>query len=88
MLLVAMGVVVMIGRRRALLRGGEWRSPDVALERALNVEMELSSTDPEKDAAVEMARRFSGKVSAHAPARRRASAQIYFAKRQYRFAFS
>jgi hypothetical protein len=92
-----MSVLVQFRGRRAILRAGEWRCCDVALEARLNQTMEqwiaasggpeLHSADPELDAAEEIARRFAGRVTGHIPAPPRAQAQTWFAKRQYKLAF-
>jgi hypothetical protein len=93
-----MGVIVAFGRRKAILRDGDWRSSDPALEAQLNeltrswVEEcggpSLASTDPEKDAAIEIARRAGGRLVLHAVVGGRRSHRAWFAHRQYRLAFN
>lgn len=92
-----MGVVLKVGPGKAFLRRGEWRAADPDLEDELNTITQvwieetggppLNAQDPEWDAAVEVARRSGGRILGHSPANRKASARIYFARRQYRFAF-
>jgi hypothetical protein len=93
-----MGVIVAFGRRKAILRNGDWRSSDQDLEVRLNaltrswVEESggpsLASPDPERDAALEIARRAGGRLVLHAVVRGRRSHRAWFAHRQYRLAFN
>jgi len=92
-----MGVVLAFGRKRAFLRDGLWWSADPRLEEELNeltrrwVEQtggpSLKSPDPEHDAAREIARRSHGRLILHAAAPGRRAHRIWFAQRQYKFAF-
>lgn len=92
-----MGVVVKVGRQRAILRGGEWRCADARVESMLNDTMQawieecggpsLSSPDPETDAAEAVAGRVDGRVLLSVPANPRQAHRVYFARRQYRLAF-
>lgn len=93
-----MGVILSIHKQKALLRDGEWRCPDRALEEKLNrwtsawllspQGPRLDSADPEVEVAREMAARTGGRlryVSRSSPLR---SARVYFRRRQFRLAFS
>ena len=92
-----MGVIVAIGRKKAILRKGDWRSSDAALEQRLQALTQawveecggpaLDSPDPEKEAALEIARRAGGRLALHAAARGRGSHRVWLAQRQYRLAF-
>ena len=93
-----MGVVAKIGARKALLRDGEWRSADPALERQLNAVTQswieqtggppLESSDPEADLARAILQQVGGAIQQHMPAHTRRSRQLYFERRQISFDFS
>jgi len=94
----SMGVVLQVGKQRAILRAGEWRCADTKLEEQLNDTLQswieecggpsLNSPDPETDAARAVAGRVKGRVLLSVPANPRAAHRIYFARRQYSFDFS
>lgn len=93
-----MGVIVAFGRRKAILRDGGWRSSDPVLEVRLNALTQawveesggpsLASPDPERDAAIEIARRAGGRLVLHAAVKGRRAHRAWFAQRQYRLAFN
>lgn len=92
-----MGVIVSIGRHRALLRRGEWRCADLALERRLNEWTEqwlqsnqapgLDDANQEIAVAQEMAARTGGRVIYAARSAPERSVRDFFLKRQFRLAF-
>ncbi len=92
-----MGVILTLGRQKAFLRDGEWRSADLDLERRLNESTgawilatggpSLNSPDPEAEVAKELARVTGGRVLLQSKSNARKSARIYFARRQYRLEF-
>ena len=92
-----MGVVARIGAHKAMLRDGEWRSADAALEERLNAETrqwfeqtggpKLNSADPEAELARETLRRVGGTVQLRVPARSERARRIYFERRQMRLDF-
>jgi len=92
-----MGVILSLGKHKAVLRRGEWRCADLGWERCLNRWTEewlksgdapgLEETDQEMAVAREMANRAGGRVlyvARSSPAR---TARDFFPKRQYRLAF-
>lgn len=93
-----MGVVVKIGRVKAFLRAGEWRSADARLELALNQTTTdwISSTggppvdarDPDRHVAEEICRRQGGKVLLSVAASGKTAFRTYLSKRQMRFDFN
>lgn len=93
-----MGVVLKVGPRKAILRGGVWRCADLRLEQRLNRETDrwigetggpaLASADPEADVARMMAKVCGGTVKMHVQADRKRSTSVYFSRRQYSFDFS
>jgi len=92
-----MGVILTVGRQKAFLREGEWRSADRGLEQRLNhLTSEwivstggpsLDSQDPELDVAIEISRSTGGRVVLQSRSDQRRTARIYFARRQYKLAF-
>lgn len=92
-----MGVVMRVGKQKAFLRDGEWRSADQALEDRLNGITQswieetggpaLTSSDPELEAAKVIARRAHGRILLHTPSDARVAARTWFARRQYKLAF-
>lgn len=92
-----MGVILSVDRQKAILRDGEWRSADRALESTLNQWTSdwilatggprLDASDPELEVAKEMARRTNGRILLSSPSNARRSARVYFARRQYTFSF-
>jgi len=92
-----MGVIVTVGRQKAFLRDGEWRSADRELEERLNhLTAEwiaatggpgLDSADPESEVADEISRSTGGRVTLQSKSNAKRSARIYFARRQYKLAF-
>lgn len=93
-----MGVVVRIGRVKAFLRAGEWRSADLRIERALNQLTTdwISSTggppvdapDPDRLVAQEIIRRQGGKILLSAAASGKTVFRSYLSKRQMSFDFN
>ncbi|MFN3323560.1 MAG: hypothetical protein ACK5AZ_08700 [Bryobacteraceae bacterium] len=92
-----MGVLISINRQKAILRQGQWVCADVRVEEALNEATEcwiretggppLNSKDPEHSVAVEIARRFGGKILFRAVPRGKGSRRIYMARRQLKLDF-
>ncbi len=92
-----MGLILTLGRQKAFLREGEWRSADRGLEVRLNQLTsdwiaesggpKLDSPDPELDVATEISRTTGGRVVLQSRSDQRRSARIYFARRQYKLAF-
>lgn len=86
-----------VGKQKAFLRDGEWRSADRALEDRLNALTQdwveesggpaLDSQDPELDAAKVVAKRAHGRIQLHTPTDPRVAARTWFARRQYKLAF-
>lgn len=92
-----MGVILILGRRRAILRRGEWRCADIGLERRLNLWTEeflrsaegpgLAEADQEMAVAREMAARTGGRVIHAAQSSPERTARDFFSKRQLPLAF-
>ncbi len=87
-----MGTIVRFEKQKALLRLGVWRCADLDLEQRLNLLTEewiqqtgkpsMSSTDPEREVAQEMAARLNGVIVHHIPSHGHDAARLYFSKRQ------
>ena len=87
-----MSVLVRIGNRKAILRWGEWWSADKELERQLNEATTswiretggppLKDRDQERTVAVEMARRYEGRLALHVKSRSGKSTQRFVEQRQ------
>jgi hypothetical protein len=92
-----MGVMVAYGRKRAFLRAGTWRSSDASLEARLNAATRewvedtggppLDCSDPEREAAREIAKRTGGRLTLHAPVQGARAHRVWLAQRQYKLAF-
>lgn len=92
-----MGVIVAVGRQKAVLRHGEWRCADRALEKQLNQWTEewllsgnapgLDEPDHEMAVAQEMAERLGGRILYRARTAPQRAVRDFFAKRQFRLAF-
>jgi hypothetical protein len=92
-----MGVIVALGKQKAVLRRGEWRCADSSLERQLNRLTEewllsgnapgLGEPDHEMAVAREMASRFGGRILYRARTAPQRTVRDYFPKRQFRLAF-
>ncbi len=92
-----MGVIVALGKQKAVLRRGEWRCADQALERQLNRWTEewllsgrapgLDEPDHEMAVAREMAARLGGRILYRARTTPQRAVRDFFAKRQFRLAF-
>ena len=88
-----MGIVVRFEKQKALLREGVWRSADLALEHRLNSLTAagiletggptIGAQDPEREVAVELARRLDGAILYHAPAKGKDASRHFFQKRQF-----
>lgn len=95
--LTIMGVIVAVGKQKALLRRGEWRCANQELEKQLNRWTEewlrsgaapgLEEPDHELAVAREMAARLGGRILYRARTTPRRSVRDFFAKRQFRLAF-
>jgi hypothetical protein len=93
-----MGVVVRIGRVKAFLRAGEWRSADLRIERDLNQITAdwinatggppVDARDPDRHVAQEICRRQGGKILLSAAASGKTVFRTYLSKRQLRFDFN
>lgn len=91
-----MGVLIRVGKQKAILRRGRWLAADASLEALLNTRTSswiaetggppLQSKDQESAVATEMARQVGGRVLMHVPALR--SSKIYIRLRQLRLDFS
>ena len=86
-----MSVLVRLGRRAAILRGGKWISADSTLEYQLNTytsswfqqgRAPWHAKDQERAVAEEIAREFGGRVTMHVPTRRKASERYFLNQRQ------
>lgn len=92
-----MGVIVGIGKQKALFRDGEWRCASPNVEQTLNRATRewldetggpaLGSADPELETAKVIAKRVRGRILQHSPADRRLMSKQYLAFRQTRFSF-
>lgn len=92
-----MGVILSFNGRKAILRRGEWRSPDPRLEERLRRTTEewfaetggpaLRARDPEAEVAKAVAERAGGRVVLHVPADARREGRLYFRRRQMRLPF-
>jgi hypothetical protein len=93
-----MGVVVRIGRVKAFLRAGEWRSADPRVERTLNRATAdwinatggppVDARDPDRHVAQEICRRQGGKILLSVAASGKTVFRSYLSKRQMRFDFN
>jgi hypothetical protein len=92
-----MGIILSLGKHKAVLRRGEWRCADLGWERRLNRWTEewlksgqapgLAEANQELAVANEMAARSGGRVlyvARSSPAR---AVRDFFPKRQYKLAF-
>jgi hypothetical protein len=89
-----MGAIIQIGKRKAILRSGEWRCCEPSLEARLNQLTSdwvkesggpsLSAPDPDLVAAQAISRLLGGRVVAHIEARTRAVQKAWFSHRQLR----
>lgn len=92
-----MGVILSLGKHKAVLRRGEWRCADLEWERRLNHWTEewlqsgqapgLAEANQELAVAREMAARSGGRVLYVARSAPERVVRDFFAKRQYRLAF-
>lgn len=93
-----MSVLIRVGRQKAILRCGQWRSADPHLEQLLNSRTRLwiqrtgGPAVPDKDqegtVAREIARQFGGRVLLCVSARTRGSAAVFVRYRQLEFEFT
>ncbi len=93
-----MGVVVRIGKVKALLRAGEWRSADLRVEESLNrlTAEWISNTggpavgarDPDLDLAKEICRQKNGRVLLSSAASGKTVFQTYLSRRQMTLDFN
>ena len=92
-----MSVLVRFGDSKAILRSGQWRSSNLALERRLNDATDawiqetggprLEDLHQERSVAEEMARRFQGRLGQYLRSRTGHSADSFFEKRQMHLDF-
>jgi hypothetical protein len=92
-----MGVILSLGKHKAVLRHGEWRCADLGWERCLNRWTEewlqsgdapgLEEADQELAVAREMANRAGGRVLYVARSSPERTVRDFFPKRQYRLEF-
>jgi hypothetical protein len=92
-----MGIILSVGKHKAVLRRGEWRCAYLPMERLLNHWTEewlqsghapsLAEADQELAVAREMAARSGGRVLYVARSSPERVVRDFFAKRQYRLAF-
>jgi hypothetical protein len=92
-----MGVLLSVNGKKAILRHGEWRCADAAVERALARACEewieqtggpaLDARDPELEAAQAVAARIGARVLMRVRANRRREAQNYLVRRQMSLPF-
>lgn len=92
-----MGIILSLGRHKALLRRGEWRCADLEWERRLNQWTEewlqsgqapgMEEANQELAVAREMAARSGGRVLYMARSSPERVLRDFFPKRQYRLAF-
>ena len=93
-----MGVVVRIGKVKAFLRAGEWRSADQRVEESLNrLTSEwirntggpvISARNPDYDLAQEICRQKGGKVLLSVAASGKTAFRSYISRRQMSFDFN
>jgi len=93
-----MGVIVRLGRVKAFLRAGEWRSADRTVEVNLNrLTSEwirdtggppVDSRHPDQDVANEICRRNGGKILLSVPASGKTAYRSYLSRRQMTFDFN
>ncbi|OHE77376.1 MAG: hypothetical protein A2107_14730 [Verrucomicrobia bacterium GWF2_62_7] len=93
-----MGVVVRIGKVKAFLRAGEWRSADQRVEESLNrLTTEwirstggpaIDARNPDYDVAQEICRQKGGKVLLSVAASGKTVFRSYIARRQMSFDFN
>ncbi|MCL4793773.1 MAG: hypothetical protein KJZ84_04390 [Bryobacteraceae bacterium] len=93
-----MGVIVGWKGKKAILRRGEWRSSDAALESMLNRATDqwiaetggpaLTSHDPEREVAHAIAKLTGGRVLLRAKTDRRREARDYLSRRQLSLPFA
>ncbi len=93
-----MGVVVRIGKVKAFLRAGEWRSADQRVEASLNrLTSEwirstggpaINAPNPDYDVAQEICRQKGGKVLLAAAANGKTALRSYISRRQMSFDFN
>lgn len=92
-----MGIILSLGKHKAVLRRGEWRCADLGWERRLNQWTEewlqsgqapsLAEANQELAVAKEMAARSGGRVLYVARSSPERAVRDFFPKRQYKLAF-
>ncbi len=92
-----MSVLIEVGRQKAILRHGEWRSADLRLERLLNSHTKLwiqrtggpspGEHDHEQAIASEIARQFGGRILLRVRPRESGGAEVYLRYRQLELEF-